>query len=145
MNACLRDAGLLNDYLVQTHSVGRCARCSGLWLPGAVVKAMLGRFAVPSATATATTLQCPDDRSQLLAVKYRGVEIDVCSGCGGVWLDRGELERILRQSGKGGVAGGLKGGAGEVVGEVLLQGVGELVGEAASSVLEFIFEALSGF
>ena len=24
-----------------------------------------------------------------------GIEIDICANCGGVWLDRGELEKII--------------------------------------------------
>ncbi|MFN7139600.1 MAG: zf-TFIIB domain-containing protein, partial [Limisphaerales bacterium] len=32
----------------------------------------------------------------MVAIHHRGVEIDLCTGCGGVWLDRGELERILK-------------------------------------------------
>lgn len=30
----------------------------------------------------------------------RGVEIDVCGGCGGIWLDRGELIKLKLKAGK---------------------------------------------
>ena len=33
---------------------------------------------------------------RLEPVYVDGVEIDVCENCGGVWLDRGELERMAR-------------------------------------------------
>lgn len=29
-----------------------------------------------------------------------GVEIDYCPGCRGVWLDRGELDKIIERSGQ---------------------------------------------
>lgn len=28
---------------------------------------------------------------------HRGVEVDVCGTCGGVWFHRGELEKVLAQ------------------------------------------------
>jgi Zn-finger nucleic acid-binding protein len=30
---------------------------------------------------------------------FRGIEIDKCSGCAGVWLDTHELERIVEEEG----------------------------------------------
>lgn len=39
---------------------------------------------------------CPVDRvTQLIIVERNGIEIDYCPACRGVWLDRGELEKIL--------------------------------------------------
>lgn len=44
-------------------------------------------------------MQCPNCVSQTLTTsERRGIEIDHCSNCGGVWLDRGELEKILSLS-----------------------------------------------
>ena len=38
---------------------------------------------------------CPD--STLLMADRQGVEIDYCPSCRGVWLDRGELDKILER------------------------------------------------
>lgn len=38
---------------------------------------------------------CPRCHYQLIERRRNGVQIDVCSGCRGIWLDRGELERLL--------------------------------------------------
>ncbi len=40
---------------------------------------------------------CPFDRLPLYAVEYgdSGIQVDVCSICRGVWLDRGEFKSIL--------------------------------------------------
>ena len=39
---------------------------------------------------------CPKCGSTLLTVDYKGIAIDECSHCKGVWLDHSELEQILR-------------------------------------------------
>ena len=43
--------------------------------------------------------RCPKCAAQLVEVHYHGVELDKCSGCGGVWLDVGELERVAEDKG----------------------------------------------
>lgn len=40
-------------------------------------------------------MQCPVDQTVLLLTERSGVEIDYCPRCRGVWLDRGELDKIL--------------------------------------------------
>lgn len=40
-------------------------------------------------------LLCPNCNTSMQAVNRSGVELDICPGCRGVWLDRGELEKIL--------------------------------------------------
>jgi Zn-finger nucleic acid-binding protein len=39
---------------------------------------------------------CPDDR--LVMTERSGIEIDYCPTCRGVWLDRGELDKIIERS-----------------------------------------------
>lgn len=40
-------------------------------------------------------MKCPDDSATLVMSERSGVEIDYCPDCRGVWLDRGELDKIL--------------------------------------------------
>lgn len=41
-------------------------------------------------------MNCPLCTNQILEPNYRaGIEIDVCPQCRGVWLDRGELDRLI--------------------------------------------------
>lgn len=40
-------------------------------------------------------MKCPTCNVTLLMSDKQGVEIDYCPQCRGVWLDRGELEKIL--------------------------------------------------
>ena len=47
-------------------------------------------------------MECPVDGSVLLMSERHGVEIDYCPKCRGIWLDRGELDKIIEQSGESG-------------------------------------------
>jgi len=40
-------------------------------------------------------MKCPNDGAVLTMSERGGVEIDYCPECRGVWLDRGELDKIL--------------------------------------------------
>jgi uncharacterized protein len=42
-------------------------------------------------------MQCPVDSTELLMAERNGVEIDYCPKCRGVWLDRGELDKIIEK------------------------------------------------
>ncbi|WP_038056955.1 zf-TFIIB domain-containing protein [Thermus amyloliquefaciens] len=43
-------------------------------------------------------LLCPNCQVGMREVERRGVVLDVCPQCGGVWLDRGELEKLLAEA-----------------------------------------------
>lgn len=43
-------------------------------------------------------MQCPVDGETLLIAERNGVEIDHCPRCRGVWLDRGELDKIIERT-----------------------------------------------
>lgn len=47
----------------------------------------------------ATKMQCPVDGETLVMADRSGVEIDYCPRCRGVWLDRGELDKIIDRAG----------------------------------------------
>jgi Zn-finger nucleic acid-binding protein len=45
------------------------------------------------------TMQCPTCKTiELKMADRQGVEIDYCPQCRGVWLDRGELDKIIEKS-----------------------------------------------
>jgi Zn-finger nucleic acid-binding protein len=41
---------------------------------------------------------CPNCDAELVMSDRQGVEIDYCPKCRGVWLDRGELDKIIERS-----------------------------------------------
>lgn len=43
-------------------------------------------------------MQCPMDGETLVMTARNGVEIDYCPKCRGVWLDRGELDKIIERA-----------------------------------------------
>ena len=43
-------------------------------------------------------MKCPTCSIDLLMTDRQGVEIDYCPQCRGVWLDRGELDKIIERS-----------------------------------------------
>ena len=54
--------------------------------------------------AAVSAMLCPVCHVGLSMTDRQGVEIDYCPQCRGVWLDRGELDKIIERS-----AGGVQG------------------------------------
>ena len=43
-------------------------------------------------------MKCPTCNVDLVMSERQGIEIDYCPQCRGVWLDRGELDKIIERS-----------------------------------------------
>jgi Zn-finger nucleic acid-binding protein len=43
-------------------------------------------------------MNCPTDGTRLEMSERSGIEIDYCPTCRGVWLDRGELDKIIERN-----------------------------------------------
>ena len=43
-------------------------------------------------------MTCPVDGTTLTMSERSGIEIDYCPSCRGVWLDRGELDKIIERN-----------------------------------------------
>ena len=43
-------------------------------------------------------MKCPNCNVSLVMSDRSGIEIDYCPDCRGVWLDRGELDKIIERS-----------------------------------------------
>jgi len=41
-------------------------------------------------------MRCPKCGMQLVEIDYKGIKIDKCTECSGVWLDEGELEAVVK-------------------------------------------------
>jgi hypothetical protein len=41
-------------------------------------------------------MHCPKCGMQLHEIDYKGVKVDKCVGCDGIWLDAGELEQLSK-------------------------------------------------
>lgn len=43
-------------------------------------------------------MKCPNCEETLVMADRQGIEIDYCPKCRGVWLDKGELDKIIERS-----------------------------------------------
>ena len=43
-------------------------------------------------------MKCPKCQTDLMISDRQGIEIDFCPQCRGVWLDRGELDKIVERA-----------------------------------------------
>jgi hypothetical protein len=41
-------------------------------------------------------MQCPKCGMELIEIDYKGIKIDECSECEGIWLDAGELNTVSK-------------------------------------------------
>jgi hypothetical protein len=57
-------------------------------------------------------MKCPKDGHDLATSTHHGVTIEVCSHCGGMWLDAGELQQLATHEDRPGLLG-------RVIGDVL--------------------------
>lgn len=53
-------------------------------------------------------MKCPIDGADLVMSERQGVEIDYCPSCRGIWLDRGELDKILDRAAAAPAASGAR-------------------------------------
>ena len=51
-------------------------------------------------------MQCPVCDERMREVEKHGVTVDLCPSCKGVWLDRGELEKLVQSDGDPGPSHG---------------------------------------
>ncbi len=77
-------------------------------------------------------MRCPKDGSTLATTRRSGIEIDYCPDCRGVWLDRGELNKLIIRAGLPGphyTARRMAAPADDQTGEVPEPHTGDLLGE----------------
>ena len=102
---CPRCTGVMSLPTDAQAGASLCARCKGMWFPGAVLERHLGdldpprRRFDPSAWTHVQpdpVVACPQcDKGRLVLLERAGVEIDRCNRCKGVFLDAGELEALI--------------------------------------------------
>jgi Zn-finger nucleic acid-binding protein len=165
---CPRDGLPLALHTHGEASLHACDACHGFWISGAQREQWMQLH--PAAPLAATrrgpkpgqrrkfaAIHCPACAcTRLLIRKVEDVEIDVCPQCRGLWLDAGELERVIawhrRRRGKYVLPGSPQLLAGEEpaggpassrTGWLdAVDVAGHVAGEAAAAVLEFLFEAI---
>ena len=51
---------------------------------------------------TREPMRCPSDGARLVEIERSEIVVDACPECRGVWLDRGELDKIIDRADGGG-------------------------------------------
>lgn len=52
----------------------------------------------PTEKAAKSKMNCPVCAVSLVMTERQNIEIDYCPDCRGIWLDRGELDKIIERS-----------------------------------------------
>ncbi len=103
---CPRDRQLLEFRRVQDVGLEVCPSCAGVFLDRGELERLLPGFHAADLRAVsrrgqvrAGKLSCPACRRPMVPMRYGPIktafELDKCLTCGGLWLDAGELERML--------------------------------------------------
>lgn len=77
-----------------------CARCQGLWFDSSELDAVLGGdtrvelMVLIKPSIRGERLVCPSCSSRMDSKEIFGVFVDQCPECSGIWLDKGETEKI---------------------------------------------------
>lgn len=58
-----------------------------------LIEKMRAKLAAEATEASA--LQCPKCHGNLVESDFENIKVDVCNNCHGVWLDAGELARVV--------------------------------------------------
>jgi Zn-finger nucleic acid-binding protein len=81
--------------------VDACGRCGGVFLDADELLLLSGDHALneplrhrPAHDERSARL-CPNCHVRMELDAARGVELEACPRCDGLWLDRGELDRLL--------------------------------------------------
>jgi hypothetical protein len=107
---CLSCEGELRQLQAGQTRIEQCAGCGGTWLDRGELDAIVdskdddvrwedldlwGKAFDLSAVLSHRV--CPNGHGHLATLRYgeSDIEVDVCPTCGGVWLDAGELDKIV--------------------------------------------------
>ena len=105
---CPRDKALLGEKTSGDAHLDVCGKCGGEFFDSGEMFKAFGMTADPTywdrpetgGTVTQSELPCAQCSAFMLKqdVKYDGmhVEIDRCGKCGGIWLDKGEVDTIMK-------------------------------------------------
>lgn len=95
----------LVDDFVGFCTIDECRRCRGMWLDKGELDTLTSRplparFLKPQVPNAAPlrpegTRPCPHCAETMQVNRIKGVNIDVCPTCQGIWLDQGELNKLL--------------------------------------------------
>lgn len=116
-----------------------CTSCEGIWLGKKAMEVLRRERGIKILDEAGgpwervawqeSPASCPEDGTRLRMFTFRSVEVDMCPTCLGLWLDRGEWEKITQGGSPGGASAGISAGAAAAaVAGVVLMGGATMIG-----------------
>ena len=108
---CPRDSSSLESRAVGSAEVFVCRKCHGLWISGydmaSLMRSPYESWKLPWVEKYQSGVRPVEDTIVCLCAKHspmetvtrKGVRVDLCPECGGLWFDGGELEELIRKRG----------------------------------------------
>lgn len=101
--SCPRDKAPLREERAGRVNVDVCPECQGVFLDGIEVERVIGDVKLVLELShmqgkVQEDLRCPACDATMSLNTIDGITLDHCRVCLGVWLDRGELERLASRS-----------------------------------------------
>ncbi|MDD3006001.1 MAG: zf-TFIIB domain-containing protein [Candidatus Pacebacteria bacterium] len=108
---CPRCGKSLDEIIVGNCRVDRCDKCGGIWFDKDELSTIRderdGNLSwldfdlwsdINKLKSGGTYLDCPRDGGPLYKIQYGSSDVmaDVCLECHGVWLEKGEMEKIIK-------------------------------------------------
>ena len=87
-----------------------CDNCQGIWIPGNEIVKITnkepafsfdkGKPYSDSIFSGSSDRTCPSCRNTPLFIRHlQGIELDICAGCGGIYFDHDEIEKLIQSDG----------------------------------------------
>lgn len=96
---CPRDHRILTPFPLEKGVICSCGCCQGVWIPWHLIEAATTSKIMAASMPElmelgATTARCPQDGDYLRETSRKGIRVDYCARCKGLWLDGGELAHV---------------------------------------------------
>ena len=84
-------------------AIASCAQCRGVWIPRRLIEAATSSGTLSlrfpdDPTFAPSSARCPDDGQPLREIAHKGIRVDYCPACRGLWLDDKELAHLRHHS-----------------------------------------------
>ena len=99
---CPVDDSVLKVASFGGYQIHRCPQCLGASVNGTVLRDVRAYVALElhKQHGTAASVRpCPKDATAMKTLSYKGLALCACPQCLGLWLDAGQLSRLLELSG----------------------------------------------
>lgn len=92
---CPRDGNQLSEHVGSIGPVWRCNVCSGAFVKALPIDELRLNGKKQPREEWDIRVHCPEHNEKMDFFTVNDITIDICTTCGGVWLDGGEIEALL--------------------------------------------------